>query len=71
MITFLNPIFFLPIDLQIGGMNDSTPLTRDVQTLQMEIQQIMKGLLLMYIHNNTLISFFLRETADWDGQRRI
>lgn len=33
----------LTLDLQIAGMNDSTPLTRDVQTLQMEIQQIMKG----------------------------
>lgn len=30
-------------NLQIAGMNDTTPLTRDVQTLQMEIQEIMKG----------------------------
>ena len=47
------------LDLNIARMNSSTPAMRDVQFLQLEIQQIMKGGSYIFCFSNIFVCYFV------------
>ena len=47
------------LDLNIARMNSSTPAMRDVQFLQLEIQQIMKGGSYIFCISNIFVCYFV------------